>query len=59
MRDAPQEIRTFFVTSIARGRDPLFKREEMARLLLDVLQDNRRKAAFFCTNSWSCRTTST
>jgi putative transposase len=46
MRDAPQEIRTFFVTSIAHGRDSLFKKEEMARLLLDVLTDNRRKGRF-------------
>ena len=46
MRDAPQEIRTFFVTSIAHARNPLFKKEEMARLLLDVLQDNRRKGRF-------------
>jgi putative transposase len=46
MRDAPQEIRTFFITSIAHGRDPLFKKEEMARLFLDVLQDNRHKGRF-------------
>jgi putative transposase len=46
MRDAPREIRTFFVTSIAHGRDPLFKKKEMARLLLDVLADNRRKGRF-------------
>jgi len=43
MRNAPQEIRTFFVTSVAHGRSPLFKKEAMARLLLNVLQDNRAK----------------
>ena len=46
MRDAPQEIRTFFVTSVAHARNLLFKKEEMARLFLDVLQDNRRKGRF-------------
>src|SRR5258708_21129333 len=46
MRDAPQEVRTFFVTSIAHARDTLFKKEEMARLFLGVLQDNRRKGRF-------------
>ncbi|SRR6266481_3465648 len=47
MRDAPQEIRTFFVTSVAHGRSPLLKKEEMARLFLNVLQDNRKKGRFF------------
>jgi putative transposase len=46
MRKAPQEIRTFFVTSVANGRSPLFKKEAMARLILDVLQDNRTKGRF-------------
>ena len=46
MRNAPQEIRTFFVTSVAHGRRPLFKKEEMARLFLNVLQDNRSKRRF-------------
>src|ERR1700674_1706698 len=46
MRKAPQEIRTFFVTSIANGRRPILKKEEMARLFLNVLQDNRKKGRF-------------
>src|ERR1041384_6579447 len=46
MRDAPQEARTFFVTSVAHGRGPLFKKREMAILFLSVLQDNREKNRF-------------
>jgi REP-associated tyrosine transposase len=46
MRKAPQEIRTFFVTSVANGRQPLFRKEAMAHLILNVLQDNRTKARF-------------
>jgi hypothetical protein len=36
MRDAPQGIRTFFVTSIARSRDRLFSKEEIALLFLSA-----------------------
>jgi REP-associated tyrosine transposase len=46
MKDAPQEIRTFFVTSVAHAREPLLKKAEMARLFLNVLQDNRKKGRF-------------
>jgi putative transposase len=46
MKEAPQEIRTFFVTSVANGRRPVFKKDAMARLLLAVLQDNRSKGRF-------------
>jgi len=46
MKDAPQEIRTFFVTSVANQRRPLFKKEEMARLFLDVLQDYRGQGRY-------------
>jgi putative transposase len=46
MKDAPQEIRTFFVTSVANGRRPLFKKEEMARLFLNVLQDYRGQGRY-------------
>ena len=46
MKDAPQEIRTFFITSVANGRQPLFKKEEMARLFLNVLQDYRGQGRF-------------
>ena len=46
MHDAPQEFRTFFVTSISNARRPIFRSEEMARLLLDVLQNNRKAGRF-------------
>lgn len=46
MKDAPQEIRTFFVTSVANGRNPIFKKEEMARLFLDVLQGYRGQGRY-------------
>src|SRR5258708_11756384 len=46
MKHAPQEIRTFFVTSVANGRRPLFKKEEMARLFLDVMQDYRGQGRY-------------
>ena len=40
---APQSIRTFFVTSNAYQHRSLLQSEAMARLLLDVLHDNRQK----------------
>jgi putative transposase len=46
MRNAPQEIRTFFVTSITNRRGPHFRNEDMASLFLDVLLDNRKKGRF-------------
>jgi putative transposase len=46
MKDAPQEIRTFFVTSVAKGRRPIFKKEEVARLFLDVLQGYRNQGRY-------------
>lgn len=46
MREAPQEIRTFFVSSVANGRRPILRSDKMARLLIDVLQDNRSKGRF-------------
>jgi putative transposase len=46
LKDAPQEIRTFFVTSVSNGRRPIFRADRMARLLLDVLQDNRSKRRY-------------
>jgi putative transposase len=51
MKDAPQEIRTFFVTSVANGRRPLFKKEEMARLFLNVLQDYRGQGRYLLHES--------
>lgn len=46
MKDAPQEVRTFFVTSVANGRRPIFKREEIARLFLAVLLDYRSQGRY-------------
>ena len=46
MRKAPQENRTFFVTSVAHFRDPLFRKESLSRLLLDVLYENRKLGRF-------------
>jgi putative transposase len=43
---APQEVRTFFVTSVTAGRRSLFQSERMANLLIDVLQENRIRARF-------------
>ena len=46
MKNAPQEIRTFFVTSVANQRSPIFRKEEMARLFLNVLQDYRGQGRY-------------
>src|SRR4051812_17002200 len=43
---APQEVRTFFVTSSTWGRRPILQTERMAGLLVDVLQVNRTKKRF-------------
>ena len=43
MRLAPQEVRTFFVTSVTDGRRALLQSERMAKLLIDVMQENRQK----------------
>jgi putative transposase len=43
---APQEIRTFFVTSVDNRRRPIFKAEKMARLLIDVMADKRAEGHF-------------
>lgn len=43
---APQEIRTFFVTSVTDGRRPLLQSVRMATLLIDVMRENRRKQRF-------------
>jgi hypothetical protein len=40
MQLAPQEIRTFFVTSVTDGRKAIQSRR-MAGLLIDVMQQNR------------------
>ena len=41
MHYATQEIRTFFVTSVTNQRLPIFRSDAMARLLLDVVRENR------------------
>ncbi len=46
MKLAPQEIRTFFVTTQTWGRRTLFQTERMANLIIDVLEMNRRKDHF-------------
>jgi len=46
VKDAPQEIRTFFVTSVTNARRALFREPSMARLLMNVLADNRAKQRF-------------
>jgi len=43
---APQEIRTFFVTSITAGRRSVFQVIRNADLFLKVLQENRAKNRF-------------
>jgi putative transposase len=46
MRQAPQEIRTFFVTSVTWQRRPLFRTEPIARLFLDTLARYRNQGRF-------------
>ena len=46
MSIAPQEIRTFFVTSATANRHAIFQATRMAALLIDVLQDNRNRKRF-------------
>jgi putative transposase len=45
-RLAPQEVRTFFVSTRTNLNKPLFRDERHALLLLDVLRSNRSKARF-------------
>ena len=46
MLPAPQEVRTFFVTSVTVSRRPLLQSARMAALLLDVLKENRKKERY-------------
>ncbi|MEO6815180.1 MAG: transposase [Edaphobacter sp.] len=41
---APQEIRTYFITTVTASRRRLFQVEHNALLLLEVLQDQRNKS---------------
>src|SRR5271168_3856641 len=40
---APQEIRTYFVTTVTASRRRLFQVEQNARLFLEILHDQRSK----------------
>src|SRR5436309_12062866 len=46
MQLAPQEIRTFFITSVTAERRNILQSDRMARLFIDVLQENRKKERF-------------
>ncbi len=43
---APQQIRTFFITSNTKGRRNILQSAQMAELFLKVLDDNRTKGRF-------------
>jgi len=43
---APQETRTFFITSVTQGRRAVLQSSKMAQLLMHVLQENRTKGRF-------------
>lgn len=43
---APQSVRTFFVTTNTWGRRSIFQTEQMAALLIDVLEENRKRGRF-------------
>jgi|SRR5579859_7792333 len=46
MKPAPQEERTFFITTNCYQRQGIFRNEGRARLMLDVLRENRSKGRF-------------
>ena len=43
---APQQVRTFFITTNTWGRRSLFQTDRMCELFVDVLQTNRRQSRF-------------
>jgi putative transposase len=43
MPRAPQEIRTYFVTTVTASRRRLFQVEQNATLFLEILEDQRMK----------------
>jgi putative transposase len=43
---APQEIRTFFITAVTADRRRLFKVDDNANLLLQLLNDDRAKSRY-------------
>ncbi len=46
MSHAPQDVRTFFVSSATASRHAILQSTRMAALLIDVLQDNRNRKRF-------------
>lgn len=46
MHKAPQELRTFFVTSVTHDRKRLFQVERYALLLVDILKQDRAKGRY-------------
>jgi putative transposase len=54
---APQEFRTYFITTVTANRRRLFQVEQNANLLIEVLQDQRTKNRLQLTPSSSCPTT--
>jgi len=46
MQFAPQELRTYFVTSVTGQRRHLFRVEKNANLLIDVMQRHRTQSRF-------------
>ena len=43
MPRAPQELRTYFITTVTANRRRLFQVEQNALLLIEILQEQRRK----------------
>ena len=46
MRFAPQEERTFFITTVCHQRTPLFRNADRALLLIDTLNAHRKSGRF-------------
>jgi len=46
MSHAPQDVRTFFVSSATANRHAILQSTRVAELLIEVLQDNRRRNRF-------------
>jgi putative transposase len=44
MPRAPQELRTYFITTVTANRRRLFQVEQTANLFIEILQDQRTKS---------------
>jgi putative transposase len=44
MQRAPQEIRTYFITSVTANRRRLFQIDQNANLFIDILQEQRTRS---------------